>query len=202
MDSSGKKRKRTNRKNSKKPEKPAKEDFGSANATVLLDLFKDIMALESELARGDPMSYSDECKRSKTSCKDSLEAVRKIVQDASPPYEEFEVQFDRHKTPRDDLLHFVQRPTVVKDLGGGTEKRTLFLRTGTYPFISGSITDSSLVDAMARVARVLHHNWMSMEDFEFTEFSIHGTYGDHRENAWVSIKGRRIPKETTQPKEF
>jgi len=177
------------------------EDFGSADSTILLDLFNDIMDLESELAQGDPTSYAEECGRSKTVCANSLKAVRKLVQDSSPPYELIEIQFDRHKTPKADKLHFIQRPEVIDDHSQSlATTKKLFIRTGAYPFTSGSITDSTLVDAMAKIARVLNHNWIFMDDFEFTSFAIHGTYSDHRENAWVSIKGCRkhVPSEASE----
>lgn len=196
MYAKGDEQKGKKRKSSETEEGEKLEDFGSSDSTVLLDLFKDIMDIESEIARGDPKSYSEECGRSKTACANSMEIMRKIVQESDPPYELIDIRFDRHRAPRADALHFVEIPGVIDqrkyDIG---KERKLFICTGVYPFISGSITDSTLVDAMAKIARILNHNWIFMDDFEFTSFSIHGTYGERRENAWIAITGRkRVPR--------
>jgi hypothetical protein len=173
------------------------EDYGTSECTVLIDLFNDILDLEFQVSEGKPDHSADDCGRSKTACAKTLKAFRSIIlgtkdeDGVEPSYDTIEVQFDRHRVARTEKLHFDQYPEIIDATIGNPAVKKLFLRTGEYPFTT-SITDSTLMDGMVKIARVLAHNWITLEHFTFTSFAIHGTYGEHRENAWVSIQGRRI----------
>ncbi|MHA1680609.1 MAG: hypothetical protein ACTSUE_06340 [Promethearchaeota archaeon] len=169
-------------------------DYDSSESTILLDLFNEIMDMEGQMSEGGPNHKEDGCERNKTSCDKTLRAVRKLVlgkEKKDPEYERIEIQFDRHRVPKDDKLHFRQYPEIIDDITMTPVAKKLFIRSGAYPF-QGTIDDSTLVNAMVQLARVLHHNYIRLEYFEFTSFAIHGTYSEHRENACVSIKGKRI----------
>lgn len=166
-----------------------KEDADHSDSRLLLDLFVRHLDLEWELSE-TPDHAEDRCGKSKTACARLSKAMKAVVMDRFSEYDTLKIELDRHCCPKPDKLHFSMLPTIIDETIGNPKRKRLFLRTGAYPFV-GSITDGSLVEKMAEIARLLHHNWISPEDFEFTEFAIHGIYSEHRENAWVTIQARK-----------
>jgi hypothetical protein len=154
--------------------------------SALLDLFR-LTLTDVWAAMGEPLHRGSNCGRSMTACSMEMARVKNIVHGS---YDKITINFDRHGVSKKERLHFLKRMDIIE----GTERRgggkVLYIQHGSYPFITG-ITDATLGRGMIHMARALHHNWISPDDFTFTEVSIHGTYTQHREDAWVVIRGTR-----------
>ena len=155
--------------------------------SILLDMF--IVVLQDVWnAMGTPKHEGSGCKRSKTACSTTMKHVRKVVEEESVSYDNIAIDFAHHRAPKEELLHFHDRMEIIKD---GSGNNVLYLQRGVFPFVLG-FTQESVGKGMIHIARILHHNCISPQDFTFTEFSVHGTYSEHPHNAWVIIRGTRV----------